>query len=35
MKLKIDFSELVSLGKRMLPEGVDFFLDKKISDFGP
>ncbi|HFK4277373.1 TPA: hypothetical protein ACG1W9_005153, partial [Escherichia coli] len=26
MKLSIDISELIQLGKKMLPEGVDFFL---------
>lgn len=25
MKLSIDISELIQLGKKMLPEGVDFF----------
>ncbi|HGM6860428.1 TPA: type II Zorya anti-phage system protein ZorE [Serratia rubidaea] len=28
MKLSIDISELIQLGKKMLPEGVDFFLDE-------
>ena len=27
MKLSIDISELIQLGKKMLPEGVEFFLD--------
>ncbi|HFK3157108.1 TPA: hypothetical protein ACG1JD_004636, partial [Citrobacter sedlakii] len=28
MKLSIDISELIQLGRKMLPEGVDFFLDE-------
>ncbi|EFD1685532.1 HNH endonuclease, partial [Escherichia coli] len=28
MKLSINISELIQLGKKMLPEGVDFFLDE-------
>lgn len=35
MKLKIDFSELFSLGKRMLLEGVDFPLAKYSNNFLP
>lgn len=30
MKLSIDISELIQLGKKMLPEGVDFFLDESL-----
>ncbi|HAW1328139.1 type II Zorya anti-phage system protein ZorE [Escherichia coli] len=35
MKLSIDISELIQLGKKMLPEGVDFFLDESPIDFDP
>ncbi|MDP0477290.1 HNH endonuclease, partial [Escherichia coli] len=35
MKLSIDLSELIQLGKKMLPEGVDFFLDESPIDFDP
>lgn len=35
MKLSIDISELIQLGKKMLPEGVDFFLDESPVDFEP
>lgn len=30
MKLSIDISELIQLGRKMLPEGVDFFLTKHL-----
>ena len=33
MKLSIDISELIQLGKKMLPEGVDFFFDEYPLDF--
>ncbi|MDX8000226.1 HNH endonuclease [Xenorhabdus sp. Reich] len=35
MKLSIDISELIQLGKKMMPEGVGFFLDEKPVVFDP
>lgn len=35
MKLSIDISELIQLGRKMLPEGVDFFLDETPVVFDP
>lgn len=35
MKLNINFSELIRLGKRMLPEGSGFILGEKLIEFDP
>ncbi|HFV9294110.1 TPA: type II Zorya anti-phage system protein ZorE [Serratia fonticola] len=35
MKLSIDISELIQLGKKMLPEGIDFLLDETPVIFAP
>lgn len=35
MKLDLDFSELIRLGRIMSPNGVDFILESPVIDFGP
>ncbi|CAI1046834.1 Uncharacterised protein [Serratia marcescens] len=35
MKIKIDLTELIALGKKMLPSGADFFLDEESIIFDP